>query len=66
MSKQSEKEMVVDCTVSIDQAMQAAGGAVSSHVLGMSVKEFIAEVAAQNNIRFVYLEHARDENVATD
>ena len=48
------KEEVVDCTTTLMQAVQEAGGTVNGEILNMSVSEFIATVAAQNHIRFAY------------
>ena len=45
---------VMDCTLSLSEAVQQAGGAISDRLLDMSVREFIATVAGQNHIRFVY------------
>lgn len=47
------KCMVADCTMSLTEAVQDAGGRISSKLLDMSVRDFIATVAAQNRIRFI-------------
>ena len=50
----SIKCQVAECSFSLATAIQNAGGSVSVSMLDMSVKEFIATVAGQNHIRFVY------------
>jgi len=45
----------MECTMSLAKAVQEAGGAVSAHLLDMTVAEFIREVAGQNNIQFVFV-----------
>ena len=49
------KCMVSDCTLSFAEAIQQAGGTISDRMLDMSVREFIATVGAQNNIKFVFV-----------
>jgi len=48
------KGEVVDCAISLGRAIQEAGGTVGGHLMDMIVREFIAEVAGQNHIRFVF------------
>jgi len=45
----------MECTMSLAKAVQEAGGAVSAHLLDMTVAEFIREVAGQNNIQFIFV-----------
>jgi len=50
-----EKQGVADCTWSLALAISDAGGALNEDTLDMSLREFIACVAGQNGIRFVYV-----------
>ena len=49
-------EQVVDCVGSFYQAIQEAGGSVTGRCSAMdaTLREFIANVAAPNHIRFVF------------
>lgn len=50
-----KKEMdIIACTASLTIAIQEAGGRISTEMLDMTVREFIANVAAQNGIRFIH------------
>ncbi len=48
------KKAVTNCSFSLAEAIQQAGGTVSDRMLDMTVREFIADVAGQNGIRFVH------------
>lgn len=52
--------LVADCVSSLDRAIQFAGGTVGAGYLDMTVREFIARIAAQNYIRFVYKREEED------
>lgn len=54
-SRAPEKAAAADCTWSLARAVQDAGGALQEDTLDMTLREFIASVAGQNNIRFVYV-----------
>lgn len=43
-----------DCTGSLMEAIHDAGGHATQGVLNLTLREFIAKVAAQNGIRFVH------------
>lgn len=45
---------VAECTLSLGQAMQEAGGTVSESLLDMTLRDFIVTCAGQNHIRFVF------------
>lgn len=45
----------IDCSGSLIQAIYDAGGLIRvDELMGMTLREFISTVAAQNNIRFIY------------
>lgn len=49
-----------DCTASLAQAVNAAGGSFDPSILNRTVRDFISEVAAQNNIYFVYMPRPKE------
>lgn len=49
------KKQFVNCIASLVTAIQHAGGGFSEDMLHMTVCDFIAEVVAQNNIRFTFV-----------
>ena len=50
----SKDEKVMKTTTMLMKAIQESGGTVGDNILDMTVAEFIAEVAAPNNIEFRY------------
>lgn len=53
---------IVDCVLSLTEAITDAGGSVSAERLKtMTLMEFITDIAAPNYIRFVYVPLGRDE-----
>lgn len=57
MNEQQKKqwaEQVTNCTASLYAAIQQAGGDCRGRFMDMTLQDFIANVAAQNHIRFVF------------
>ena len=48
------KRDIADCTASLAAAVTEAGGRFDPETLKMPLGDFIAEVAGQNGIRFIY------------
>jgi hypothetical protein len=62
MARTQNGGKIAKCVMSLAQAIQRAGGSVGDHVLNMSLRDFITEVAGPNGIRFVYeKEKSEDE-----
>ena len=54
MNDEEIKKSVVDCTASLAEAVNKAGGKFSDDMLNVTVREFIASTMAQNHIMFRY------------